>query len=97
MHNKTEDFKKLKTPDLSIKYFSLNVIILLTEVQTGKKHVEYLAVERNQIAIHAEGLPDGIVFKKPCFYKNEELNAIVASKDNITLHGKKNVPFLVQH
>ena len=32
----------------------------------------------SKISIRAEGnLTEGIVFKKPCFYKNEELNDIV--------------------
>ncbi|XP_072030598.1 uncharacterized protein [Amphiura filiformis] len=57
---------------------------------TGKKHVQYSAIQEGRVHVEVEGFPPDVEFKKPCFYNNKTLADIVAVKGRLKFHVTRN-------
>ncbi len=59
-----------------------------SDKETGKKHVQYKAIEAGDVKVTIRGLPEGIPFKKPSYYGVGDLNKIIEVSAALEMSGK---------
>lgn len=68
--------------------FDLSCLFEFSDKETGKRHVQYKAIEAGEIIVKVTGLPEGVAFKKPSYYGIGDLNKIIDVATTLEMSGK---------